>query len=361
MNESAADPPSARVVVDLGALAANYATLVRLAAPAEVSAVVKADAYGLGLGPVVTRLAAAGCRSFFVSTPAEGQRLRAAVPDARIFPLQDAAAALTTCRNAGLVPVLNTPEEVETWRVHGGGAPVALQLDTGMTRSGLSPEDVIALAARPERLAGLRIALVMTHLACADEPDHPLNAEQLARFARLRALLPAAPCSIANSAGIALGADYHGDLVRPGLSLYGGRALAHGGNPMRTVVRVEARVLQIRALAEDARVGYGATWHARAPARIATLGAGYADGYPRSLGNRGYVQVAGRRLPVIGRVSMDLTTIDVTELSADALRVGDYVELLGADVPLEDVAERAGTLSYELLTRLSPRLPRVYV
>jgi len=350
--------PAARLTIDLGALAHNYQALVELAAPSEVAAVVKADAYGLGLGPVAGRLAAVGCRSFFVATLDEGVRLRRLLPDARVFALQGVGSAVAACREARLVPVLNSLAEIAEWVGHGGGAPAALQLDTGMTRSGLDAHDVARLVAAPELLQGLKPELLLTQLACADDVLHTMNAEQLACFERLRAQLPPMPTSIGNSAGLLLGAEYRGDVVRPGIALYGGRPFLSGVNPMRPVVRLEARVMQIRELTADAWVGYGATFRARAPARIATLGAGYADGYPRALGGKGFAAVAGRRVPVVGRVSMDLTTIDITELDADALAVGDYVDLLGGGVPLEDAAVLAGTISYELLTGLAPRLAR---
>jgi alanine racemase len=350
--------PPARLTIDLDALAANYAALVGLAAPSEVAAVVKADAYGLGLGPIAGRLAAVGCRSFFVATVEEGLRLRRLLPDVRVFVLQGPGGASAVCRDARLTPVLNSLGDVREWAAAAGTSAAALQLDTGMTRSGLDAHEVEALLADSALLAAVRLELLVTHLACADDPAHPLNAEQLGRFAALRARLPRMPTSIGNSAGTLLGPEFRGDMVRPGIALYGGRARLSGPNPMRPVARLEARVLQIRALTEDAWVGYGATWRARAPARIATLGAGYADGYPRALGGRGFAFAAGRRVPVVGRVSMDLTTIDVTEIPADALAVGDYVDLLGGGVPFEEAAELAGTISYELLTGLAPRLVR---
>jgi alanine racemase len=353
-----AGAPAARVTVDLGALAANYAALQVIAAPATVAAVVKADAYGLGLGPVAGRLAAVGCRDFFVAGPEEGARLRRLLPDARILVLQDAGSAVAVCREARLTPVLNALAEVREWVQRCGGLPAALQIDTGMARSGLSAEDVATLAADTELLGALRLELVMTHLACADEPAHPLNALQLERFAALRARLPPLPTSIGNSAATLAGAAFRGDLVRPGLALYGGRALPGAPNPMRPVVRLEARILQIRTLPAGATVGYGATWRAPGPCRIATVGAGYADGYPRALGNRGYAAVEGLRLPVVGRVSMDMTTLDLSAAPAGALAVGDYVDLLGGGVPLDEAAELAGIVTYELLTGLAPRLAR---
>lgn len=363
MNDTPAAPagaPPALLHIDLDALAGNYRALERIAAPSAVAGVVKANAYGLGIGPVAACLVAAGCRSLFVSSLAEGLELRALEPAVRVFVLEGAAGEPRTCREARLVPVLNTVAEVREWVAACGAAPAVLQLDTGMARAGLDAGDVAALAAEPALLAALGLELVMTHLACADEPEHPLNRAQLERFAALRASLPKAPTSIGNSAGTLLGPEFRGALVRPGIALYGGRPLASGPNPMREVVRLEARVLQIRELAAGASVGYGAGWTAPTRARIATVGAGYADGYPRALGNRGYAAAHGRRLPVVGRVSMDLTTLDVTALPPGALAVGDVVALLGGGVPLEDAAELAGTISYEILTRLSTRLARRY-
>jgi alanine racemase len=357
---AAAAPPPAELHIDLDALAANYRMLCEVARPSRVAAVVKANAYGLGVGPVAATLMAAGCDTFFVSSFAEGIELRALQPDARVFVLEGAGGAVAGCVAARLVPVLNTVVEVREWVGAAGRAPAVLQLDTGMNRAGLDAGDVDALAADPALLGALGLELVMTHLACADEPDHPLNRLQVERFHRLRARLPPAPTSIGASAGALLGAEWRGDLVRPGLALYGGRPLASGSNPMRPVVRLAARVLQVRVLAEEGTVGYGASARLAAPARIATVGAGYADGYPRALGNRGYACIGGVRVPVVGRVSMDLTTLDVSALPTGAVTIGDSIDLLGGGVSLEDAAELAGTVSYELLTRLSTRLVRRY-
>ena len=353
-------PPPATLHIDLGALAANYRALVRVAAPAAVAAVVKANAYGLGVGPVAACLVAAGCRDFFVSSLREGVELRALQAGVRIFVLEGVAGSAVACLRHRLVPVLNTVPEVHAWLDRGGGAPAALQLDTGMARAGLDAADIAQLVATPGLLARLRVELVLTHLACADEPEHPLNRVQVERFAALRAPWAPVPTSIGNSAGTLLGPDYRGGLVRPGIALYGGRPMARGANPMREVVRLAARVVQVRDLSAGATAGYGASWQARGTVRLATVGAGYADGYPRSLGNRGYVCAAGRRVPVVGRVSMDLTTIDISSLPASDLTVGDSVNLYGGGMPLEEAAELAGTLNYELLARLSPRVARDY-
>jgi alanine racemase len=350
---------SARLRVDLNALARNFALLRARAEPGECAAVVKADAYGLGAVPVARRLLREGCRRFFVATLAEAAVVRTVSPDVSIYVLEGAVAgAVDELAALRVTPVLNTLEQVARWRGHGRAL---LHIDTGMARLGLSAADVVELAANRELLAGVELEFVMTHLACADEPEHPLNREQIARFDRLRALLPPAPTSIGNSAGVLLGGPHRGDLVRPGIALYGGNPLGAGANPMATVVALTAPILQIREADEPLTVGYGATYVARPPARIAVVGAGYADGYPRCLGNRATAAVAGQRVPVVGRVSMDLTCVDLSAVPRERVRVGDSVELIGPEVSLDEVAEAAGTISYEILTGLGARLVRNYV
>lgn len=349
----------ARLRIDLNALARNYALLRARAAPGECAAVVKANAYGLGVVPVVRRLLREDCRRFFVATAAEAAELRGAAPEASIYVLEgvvpgtaDELAALRA------IPVLNSLEQVARWR---GRGRAVLHVDTGMARLGLSAADVAKIAADRDLLAGIDVDLVATHLACADEPEHELNRAQLARFDRLREQLPRAPTSIGNSAGDLLGGPHRGDVVRAGIGLYGGNPFGAGANLMTPVVELTAPILQIRDIDETQTVGYGATYVVQPPARLAIVGAGYADGYPRCLGNRAAAAIGGRRVPVVGRVSMDLTCVDVTALPADAVHVGDAVELIGPAVPLEEVAAAAGTIGYEILTGLGGRLVRDYV
>jgi alanine racemase len=351
-------PRSATLRVDLDALAQNYRALRARAEPAQCAAVVKANAYGLGVERVAQRLEREGCRTFFVATFAEARELRAIVTAAaEIYVFEGAVdGAVAALRELHARPVLNTLEQVERWQ---GSGAAALHFDTGMNRLGLGLADVAALAKRRDLTAG--IALVMTHLACADEPEHPLNREQCERFERLRAQLPAAPTSIGNSAGTLLGEPYCGDVARPGIALYGGNPFSDRPNPMAAVVTLTAPILQLREIQEPQPVGYGATYLASPPARIAVVGLGYADGYPRNLGNRGTAAVQGRRVPVVGRVSMDLMTVDVGALPRDAVRVGDSVELIGPTVGLDEVAAEAGTISYEILTGLGSRPMREYV
>ncbi|NWG47105.1 MAG: alanine racemase [Alphaproteobacteria bacterium] len=348
-----------RIEIDLGALAANWRRLAADAAPAACGAVVKADAYGLGLGPAALALARAGTRSFFVAHEEEGLALRRHLgPGPEIWLLSGCAPGqLPVCAEAGLWPVLNTPEAVQAF-AGADGVQGGLMVETGMNRLGLPPESARAALAALGGEAG-RIRLVLGHLACADMPDHPLNARQLAAFAALGDLLPGVPRSLANSGGMALGTAYGFDLVRPGIRLYGGSA-GPRAPALAPVVRYTAPVLQIRTLAPGESVGYGATFAAGEPCRIATIGAGYADGVPRALSGRGLAAACGRHLPFVGRVSMDSFALDVSALPEGALAPGDSVELLGRALPLDLAADRAGTIGYELLTGLGRRPGRVY-
>jgi alanine racemase len=347
---------SATLTIDLDALARNYGRLRAAAGTAECAAVVKADAYGLGVAPVARRLLREGCARFFVATAAEAAELRALATDAAIYVLDGARdGELDTLAAARATPVLCSLEQVERWQ-----GRALLQLDTGMGRLGLSSRDVDELERRPELLARIDVELVVTHLACADEPEHPLNCLQLEAFERLRRRLPPGRVSIGNSAGTLTGGAQRGDVVRPGIGLYGGNPFADRPNPFEPVVRLLAPIVQIRDVDAVQTVGYGATFGIAPPARLAIVALGYADGYPRALGNRGVVAIAGRRAPVVGRVSMDLICCDVTALPRGFVRVGDPVEAIGPNVALDEVAAAAGTIGYEILTRLSPRLKREY-
>lgn len=350
------------VVVDLGALARNYRKLCAAAAPAECAAVVKANAYGLGVEPVVRRLLREGCRRFFVAQVGEGEQLRALSTDAAIYVLEGAAAGQSQrLVEAALIPVLSSLEQAERWAADAPVRRAALHVDTGISRLGLSALEVHELVNDRELLDRLELEYLVTHFACADEPEHALNGMQLERFDALRRLLPQCPVSIGNSAAIFLDAAHRGDLVRAGIALYGGNPFGGAANPMEPVVTLKARILQIREIDEAVTVGYGATYAAVPPARLATLGLGYADGFPRALGNVGAAAIAGHRVPIVGRVSMDLMCVDVSALPRDAVRCGDWAELIGPTISLEEVAAGAGTIHYEILTRLAPRLHRDYV
>ena len=365
-----APPPASAapvLTVDLAALADNWRKLARTAAPAECAAVVKADAYGTGADRVASALAAAGCRTFFVATADEGIALRRALgPGARVFVLNgpdEATAAALVAHDA--VPVLNDLGQIETWartaRRRDAPLAAALHADTGMNRLGLPPEEVAVLSQEPHRLAGVEAVLTMSHLACADDRDNPGNREQLLSFLRIKGALPAAPASLANSSGIFLGPGYRFEAVRPGAALYGVNPTPSAPNPMAEVVRLHAGILQVRQIDAGRAVGYGSVFRAESPRRIATVALGYADGYLRSLGGRGAGVLGGVRVPVVGRVSMDLLTLDVTGTPEGMAAPGRTVSLIGGGVPVDEVAAAAGTIGYEVLTALGRRIRRVYV
>lgn len=356
---------SAFIDVDLDALAANYQHFCDAAPGCNVAAVVKANAYGLGLGPCARTLAEAGCTVFFVAQLEEGQALRALLPGVTIFVLNGPIAGTEDVFLAErLIPVLNSPDQVHAWSAAAAGkaqrVPTALHLDTGMNRLGLSAAEVTALAANPQLLSPFDVKLIMSHLACAEDDGNPLNRQQLQEFDRLRQLLPPAPASLANAAGIFLGPHYHYDLVRPGIGLYGANPISPKPSPVKPVVSLRARVLQIREAEAGNHVGYGATHTVKTPARLAVVAAGYADGILRSLSNKGAAWAAGRRVPVVGRVSMDLITLDVTDIPPLDIKPGELVELIGPNLPIEEVADAAGTIAYEVLTGLGHRCVRLY-
>ncbi len=354
------------LTIDLGAVVANWRALLDRVAPAECAAVVKADAYGLGVERVAPALAAAGCRSFFVAHLGEGVQLRPLLPRGCVIHVLNGIPPGTDAEFAAhrLLPVLNSLEQVAGWQAlaaaQGRRLPAALQVDTGMSRFGLAPEEVRAALHAP---ASIEIRLLMSHLGCADEPDHPANEDQLDRFAAIADLLPGTPSSLAASSGIFLGPRYHRGMVRPGAALYGVPPNLARPNPMRPVVRLQARVAQLRAVPEGAWVGYGAGYTARRPSRIATLGVGYADGFLRAGGNVGAASLpgGGPPLPIVGRISMDSLAVDATDLPDAALREGDALDLIGPHRPLEDAARAAGTIGYELLTSLGHRYHRHYL
>lgn len=354
------------LTVDLGALRANYRLLRERAAPAACAAVLKSDAYGLGAAALAPALYQEGCRHFFVAHLDEGIALRPHLAsDAAIFVLHGAPPATEAEFTAHqLVPVLNSLQQIDGWRRHakaqGRALPAIVQVDSGMSRMGLSPLELDAWLAEAEPFAGIELGYLMSHLACADQPAHPMNAQQLARFNAIRARLPHCPASLANSSGIFLSPDYHFDLVRPGAALYG-IAPNTGVNPMRPVVRLRAKVIQTRAIGAGDHVGYGLAYTAGAARRIATVSLGYADGWPRAMSNLGLAIVDGVRLPQIGTISMDTITLDASALPARRLEAGSLVDLICPEHPLDAVAGLADTIAYELLTNLGPRLHREYL
>ncbi|HEY6579478.1 MAG TPA: alanine racemase [Rhizomicrobium sp.] len=361
---SGSESEIAHLTISLDALVANYRTCQSLAGTA-AAGVVKADAYGLGVEPVARALAVTGCDTFFVARREEGIVLRPILPQARIFVLDGVvpggADALIEHR---LIPVLNSLAEIVAWsstaRARHERLDAALHVDTGMNRLGLPAEEQSVLSKESEqRLALVNPVLIMSHLACADDPMSSMNAQQLARFRAALAMLPPAPASLAASGGVLLGKEFAFDMVRPGIALYGGNPQRGHANPFRTVARLTGRILQLRRVDKGESVGYGATFRTERPTTLATVGLGYADGLMRAIGNRGSGAVGGVRAPVAGRVSMDLVTLDVTDIPSAA--VGAEVEFIGDTITLEQAAAAAGTANYEILTRLGARVPRFHV
>ncbi len=357
------------LTVDLDAIVANWRKLEKAAVPAECAAVIKADAYGCGVDPVARALAAAGCKTFFVATVDEARAARAAVPSAVIYALDGIfqncgdAFAKTDCK-----PVIGDLNELAEWDVFcrrsGWAGGAAIHIDTGMNRLGLTVAEAQGII--PRIIAGDHgITLVMSHLACAETLNHPLNAKQLAAFREIASLFSGVPASLSNSSGIFLGAPFQFDLVRPGAALYGVNPTPEADNPMLEVVDLKARIVQVRTIERGESVGYGGTWTARRPTKLAIVSAGYADGYFRAGssndGTRGAeVVVAGKRCPVAGRISMDLIAIDVTDLPHNAARRGHMVTLIGEGITVDELAHHFGTIGYEVLTSLGPRYARVY-
>ena len=341
----------------------NWRTLKAAHGGRPTAGVLKADGYGTGAAQAAAALHAAGCRHFFTAHLAEALAVRALIPGAMLAALNGLLPGIEADHVAhDVVPVLGSLAEIRLWAAQaartGKKLPALLHVDTGLARLGLEASEVAALADDPGLLAGIDVLYVMTHLVAADEPDLPIHQGQAARFAVACQQLPPAPRSLANSAGIFLGEAFRSDLARPGAALYGINPTADENNPMRPVARLTARVLQVRAVAAGASVGYNATWHAGRDSRIAVVGVGYADGFPRALSNRGAASFDGVRLPLVGRVSMDLSAYDVTD--HPGIAPGDWLELLGPQRSLAAVAAEAGASPYEILTRLGRRYARVW-
>jgi len=367
----AAVPVSATGVltVDLDAIAANWRKLEKTAVPAECAGVIKADAYGCGIGPVARALAGAGCKTFFVATLDEARAARAAIPSAAIYVLSgffqnsgDAFAKIDAR------PVIGDLHELAEWDVFcrrsGWAGGAAIHIDTGMNRLGFTVADALGIVPRINS-GDHGITLVMSHLACAENLHHPLNAKQLATFREIASLFSGVPASLSNSSGVFLGAPFQFDMVRPGAALYGVNPTPEADNPMQPVVELKVRIAQIRNIERGESVGYGGTWTARRPTRLAIVSAGYADGYFRAGGSndgtRGAdVMVAGKRCPVAGRISMDLMAVDITDLPHNAARRGHMVTLIGEGITVDELAHHFGTIGYEVLTSLGPRYARIY-
>lgn len=363
--------PLARLNVDLGAVRRNIRLIKETAKGAIVAPAVKADGYGLGMAAIAPVLAEEGCDTFFVETSEEGAALRALLPDATVYVIYglNAAPAYSFVRQdmlKGLRPVLSHIDDVRAWlaiapeeqRSH-----CAIKINTGMNRLGMSLDDLSALI-DDGSIAALSPALAMSHLAFSEEPEHPMNREQLEAFQRVRAMLPDTPASFANSGGIMAGSEYHFDMVRPGIGIYGGNPFSGRENPFEAVAHLEAKIMQVRRIDVGDTVGYGATHRADKPTRIATLGVGYSGGYARSFDNVGWGVLDGVNLPVLGRVSMGSVVVDVSECAEDSATPGRYVSLIGGraedGVRLEELSRAAERSPYEVLVQLRLQQTRVY-
>jgi alanine racemase len=361
-----------RLTIDLSAIQSNYTLLRERAANSECAAVVKADAYGLGAPRVARALADIGARTFFVAHVFEARAVREAVPGAAIYVLNGLThGAAPAYREIGARPVLGSFAEIDEWtafaRAQNIPGDAAIHVDTGMNRLGIAVEEAASIGGRlAARALGFRAALVMSHLACADEPSHPLNERQLVAFEKVIKFFPGVHASLANSAATLTGGGYHFELCRPGIALYGGNPLANAPSPLKPVVRLETHIVQIRAAEAGEKVGYGATQTLTRASRLAILSLGYADGFLRAAGSSDLrhgasVIIAGRKCPLVGRVSMDLVAADVTDVPQGKAARGGFATVLGDGITIDDLAEAAGTIGYEILTRLGARFTRTYI
>lgn len=372
---AAFDAASNRLIIDLGALADNWRRMDKLSGKARAAAVLKANAYGIGIEPAAETLYAAGARDFFVANAEEGVELREVVPDGRIYILAGMWPGNEQLFfDNGLVPIINSEEQLAFFMSalsERGDHPCVLHVDTGMNRLGLSAHEAIALANDPARPASFSPVLVMSHLACGDDPSHPLNRRQLESFQAVTEAFEGIESSLANSAGVHLGPDFHFDMTRPGIAVYGGEAVNGMANPMKPVVTAEARIIQIRGVKSGDTASYGASAQFSRDSRVAIVAIGYADGYHRSVSGGGVALrqatpsgafgfLHGTKVPHLGRVTMDLSLFDVTDIPENRVRAGDYIEIFGDNIAIDDVARAGGTIGYELLTSLGRRYDRAY-
>ncbi len=364
-----------RLTIDLSALADNYRLMQTRSGPAKAAAVVKADAYGLGIGLAVPTLINAGCNTFFVAQADEGIAVRQLAPDARIFVIYGAPkGSEDALLEYSLTPLLCSPEQIERWgrliRTRGKPLPYGIHVDTGMNRTGLTLDEAHLIGMHTDVLKASGLCHVMTHPACADDPDHPMNLKQRACFQQVRAIFSGIESAYANSAAILTTGASGGDLTRPGISLYGGEAVNGTANPVKTVVTAETRIIQIRYAKAGETVSYGATEALARDSKIAVCATGYADGFHRSSGsgvalrNTGIAKaagsLAGHRVPVLGRVTMDFTMFDVTDVPDAILDKSGWIELFGRNIALDNAARFAGTIGYELLTGLGQRFHKAF-
>ena len=357
---------SSLLTINLDAIADNYKFLEREVSPAQLAAVVKANAYGLGVERIAASLNNLGCNTFFVATLEEGLQLRRILPQVGIHVFNGVLPGWPDeMIQFELQPVLNSLEQVDIWlkRTENLIKPLwaDLHVDTGMSRLGLSAEEAIQFLETPALSKAINLDVLLSHLAIANIPEHNMNMDQLKKFKMLRTKFNPTRGSLAASSGIFLGSAYHFDLVRSGIALYGGNPVPGQPNPMKKAVKLQGRILQVRSVDTPQTVGYGASHQVSGPARIATVSTGYADGYPRSLGNIGKVWIGDHEAPVVGHISMDLTTVDVSKIPERLARMGALVDFIGPAQSIDLIASTAETIDYEMLTRLGTRVQRDYV
>ena len=353
--------------INIDSIIHNYQLINNKVGNTECAAVLKADAYGMGASVIAKALDKAGCSTFFVATIDEGIELRAC------FSKNENQIAVLSGLLEGsedifysnkLTPVLNDTEQIKKWAIYNKqkkiSAPSILHIDTGMNRLGLTINELYDIIKNPTELKELHVEWIMSHLACGDQPRDIMNEKQLSVFLNAKKEFPNVKASLANSAGVFLGQSYHLDMVRPGIALYGSGSGSIPSKPLKQVIKLYSRILQIRTLSTGASVGYGASYRVSEATRVATVGLGYADGYLRSLSNCSWVFFNGLRLPVIGRISMDYITIDITQIASEKIKTGDFIEIIGDKFTLDDLATVANTVPHELLTRLGTRHHRIY-
>src|ERR1051326_4824260 len=365
--DTAVDRASGVLEIDLGAIQKNWRLLqTKVGKTVQCAAVVKADGYGLGAAPGAGALAAAGCKTFFVAIMEEALALRETLKTAKIAVLNGLLPRTEAeILRARLIPVLNDLGQLDAWRKlvlpQKQRPPAILHLETGLSRLGLPRAEIQVLLGEPERVAGVALRAIISHLVIAEDPKHAKNAEQRRLFLAARRKLPPAPASLAASSGIFLGPDFHFDMVRAGAALYGLNPLTDQLNPMSQVIHLKGRIVQVRDVDRGETVGYGAEHRMDRGGRIATVAVGYADGWFRSSKNRAMASIAGRQVHVVGRISMDLMTLDVTGLDPGLVQAGGVADLIDAKNPVDTVGARAGTIGYEVLTALGRRYHRVYL
>ncbi len=364
MSRQPSSTASARLTVSRQALVENYKTVS--AGNTEAAPVLKANAYGTGALQAFKALRNAGANKFFVATPNEAAELRAADADADLYVLGGFyTAAGSEYVSGGFIPVLNSLEEISRWgalaKTQSRKLPAAVHFDTGMNRLGLCKEETKKLLADPSRLDGIDLRLVMSHFACSDEKDHEMNDRQAESFADIAASFPGIPKSLSNSSGIFRDKNWHYDLLRPGFCLYGGNPTPEATNPMRSVVDLSVRILQIRNVKAGESAGYGASHRFQNDTSLAVVALGYADGFHRSGSNRAKLFWNGQPCPVVGKVSMDLIIVDIGNVKGQKPAQGEWLEVLGPNQTVDDLANDLGTIGYEVLTSLGNRYERIYI